>query len=161
MDKRAAELIRKLALEPHPEGGYFGEIYRSPNEVNPDDDRDKRKAITTIYFLLLPDAPSCWHRLASDEIWHHCEGAPVELLASDPDLVDLTPRVLGPLSDEAEPARVVPAGYWQAARTLGAFSLVGCTISPGFEYEDFKLLRDEEKVVDRFREYFPDVADLI
>jgi predicted cupin superfamily sugar epimerase len=161
MDERATELIRKLALEPHPEGGYFGEIYRSPREVAPMDDRPERSALTTIYFLLLPESPSTWHRLRSDEIWHYCEGAPAELLTVDPEFDELTPRILGPLSDEAEPARVVPTGYWQAARTTGSFSLVGCTIGPGFEYEDFKLMRDDPDAAERLRKTHPKGMDLI
>jgi predicted cupin superfamily sugar epimerase len=162
MDERAAELIRTLALEAHREGGYFGEIFRSPFEVEPADDREERSALTTIYFLLLPESPSCWHRLRSDEVWHFFEGSPVEHLTMDPDSFEVTPRILGPLGEaDSEPARVVPARYWQAARTTGSYSLVGCTIGPGFEYEDFELLRDNPEAVERFNETLPKAEELI
>jgi predicted cupin superfamily sugar epimerase len=161
MDERAAELIRLLDLEPHPEGGYFAEVYRSSGEVALSDDRPPRKALTTIYFLLLRDNPSRWHRLRSDEIWHFCEGAPAEMLAVDPATFRLTRKLLGPVVGEDRSVQVVPVGHWQGARTSGSYSLVSCTMGPGFELDDFQLLRDDPAMASRFREAFPEHADLI
>ena len=77
MHDRAAELIRELRLEPHPEGGYFREVFRSPQKVKPLDERPERSALTTIHFLLLKGQHSRWHRVASDEAWHFYEGDPL------------------------------------------------------------------------------------
>ena len=135
MHPRAAELIATLELAPHPEGGYFREIFRSQETVQPQGTRPPRAALTTIYFLLPAGAYSRWHKVLSDEVWHFYEGAPLELLC------DSERWVLGPVSLSAEqaPVRVIPAGAWQAARSLGEYTLVGCTVGPGFDFADFSL----------------------
>jgi hypothetical protein len=140
MDPRAVELIRTLKLEPHPEGGYFAQAFRSAALVTPSDSRGARRALTAIWFLLFEGSISRWHRLLSDEVWHHFEGSPVELLVAPSGGGAVTRLVLGPLSEASAPLRVVPSGWWQAARPLGPFSLVGCSVGPGFEYDDFTLL---------------------
>ena len=143
------ELIEILQLERHPEGGWFREVFRSPREVRapvqgaatPIEGGPTRSALTTIYFLLTQGEPTSWHSVASDEIWHFLEGAPADLLVVDP--VDSRRQVhrLGALGgDGAAPVAIVRAGQWQMARTLGAFTLVGCTVGPGFDFADFKLL---------------------
>jgi predicted cupin superfamily sugar epimerase len=137
---RANELIRILGLKPHPEGGHFAEVFRSPLSVSPADGRAQRSAITVIYFLLVQGAFSRWHRVLSDEAWHWYEGEPLELLTVRPDGGNVLSTKLGPLSDSSAPQHVVPAGWWQAARPLGAYALVGCSVGPGFDYGDFKLL---------------------
>lgn len=98
--------------------------------------------LTTIYFLLPAGAISRWHRVGSDEVWHHLEGDPLEVLALTPARDGLVRHRIGPLRDGHAPEHVVPAGEWQAARSLGAYSLVGCVVGPGFTFEDFELLRD-------------------
>ncbi len=144
MDPRAAYLIESLGLTSHPEGGYFREIYRSTARVRPDDGRSDRAALTTIYFLLVEGMISGWHRVSSDEIWHYFEGAPIELVAADPEFNEVERRVLGPSTDvSATPVHVVRAGHWQAARPMGPYSLAGCTVGPGFEFADFEMLRDK------------------
>ncbi len=102
----------------------------------------ERRALTTIYYLLPEETCSRWHSVGADETWHHYEGALLELLSFAADGSSPCVYRLGPLADGASPVHVVPAGWWQAARTLGAYSLVGCTVGPGFEFEDFTLLAD-------------------
>lgn len=149
MDARVRELIQILRLERHPEGGWYREVFRSLREVRAParaaatgiEDGATRSALTTIYFLLTQGEPTAWHSVASDEVWHFLEGAPADLLVVDP--VDSRRQVhrLGALGgDDAAPVAIVPAGQWQMARTLGAFTLVGCTVGPGFDFADFKLL---------------------
>jgi hypothetical protein len=140
---RAAELIRTLKLEPHPEGGYFAQAFRSEALVAPCDPRfspPSRRALTVIWFLLVERSVSRWHRLLSDEAWHHYEGSPLELFIAPPGGGTVTRLTLGPLSETSAPLRIVPSGWWQAARPLGTYSLVGCSVGPGFEYDDFTLL---------------------
>ncbi len=141
MDSHAAHLISSLGLVPHPEGGHFREVYRSASRVQPLDERSERAALTTIYFLLTTGEVSHWHRVASDEVWHYYEGDALELFIADLHFEQLTRRVLGPVGEGAQPVHVVPAHSWQAARSMGAYTLVGCTVGPGFDFADFQLLR--------------------
>jgi uncharacterized protein len=156
MDARAAQLIERLGLTPHPEGGHFGEIYRSSSRVQPADSRPARAALTTIYFLLVAGQVSRWHRVASDEVWHFYEGDPLELLSADKGVGTITRRVLGPVNDTVRPVHVVGAGEWQAARTTGAYTLVGCTVGPGFDFEDFRMLNQQPDEADTMKRRHPD-----
>ena len=158
---RANQLIRDLGLEPHPEGGYYREIHRSTGGVHPDDGRPARSALTVIYFLLDAAGQSRWHRVASDETWHHVEGAPLELFRMDPELREMERMHVGALADGAEPVRVIPAGHWQAARTTGAYTLVACTVGPGFDFADFAMLADDPPQAELVRRHFPDAAPLV
>jgi predicted cupin superfamily sugar epimerase len=99
-----------------------------------------RAALTTIYFLLPAGQVSRWHRVTSDEVWHYYEGAPLELVMADAAMTRLTRRVLGPVGDGMAPVATVPASEWQAARSTGAYTLTGCTVGPGFEFDDFEML---------------------
>ncbi len=161
MDPRAEALIHDLRLAPHPEGGHFVEAWRSPLEVRTADGARPRPALTTIHFLLAAGEASRWHRLDADEAWHFHEGAPLELLLLDAPARVLTRARLGPLAPGAAPVHVVPAGSWLAARTLGAYTLVGCTMGPGFEAEGFALMKDAPELAARTAERFPEVAGLI
>jgi predicted cupin superfamily sugar epimerase len=156
--ERVAELIRDLQLVPHPEGGYYREIWRGRLEVEPVDGRGGRAALTSIYFLLPAGAVSRWHRVRSDELWHHYEGAPLELLLVPPGEPRLERLRLGPLGPEQEPVRCVPARWWQAARSLGPYTLVGCTVGPGFEFSDFELLSDQDRTADAPFDALPEAA---
>lgn len=140
MHPRASELIRRLKLEPHPEGGLFFRNYRSPLQVKPGDSRSVRAALTSIYFLLVDRGISRWHSVLSDEAWHWYEGAPLELFTAPAGGGAIESRLLGPLGDTSAPQHVVPAGSWQAARSSGAYTFVGCSVGPGFEYDDFTML---------------------
>src|SRR5215813_3351060 len=115
---------------PHPEGGFYRELYRSSSQVQPADDRPVRAALTTIYFLLPEGAHSRWHRVASDEVWHLYEGGPLELFQASPDGSAVQRIVLEPAGANAGPVHVVPAGHWQAARSRGPYALTGCTVAP-------------------------------
>jgi predicted cupin superfamily sugar epimerase len=122
----ADRLIALLGLKPHPEGGHFRETFREANQG--------RAFSTAIYFLLKAGETSHWHRVDATEVWHFYRGAPLELL------IGKEVYVLGPDIDEAQaPQVVVPAGMWQAAKSLGDYTLVGCTVAPGFEFAHFEL----------------------
>lgn len=136
---RVAGLIATLGLVPHPEGGYYAELHRSDVTVQPADGRGPRSALTTIYFLLPAGAVSRWHRVQSDEVWHFYEGVPLELWVASPDGSHVAQRELGPLERSRRPVWTVPAGWWQAARSTGEYTLVGCTVGPGFDFSDFVL----------------------
>lgn len=126
----AEAIIRRLELVPHPEGGWFRQTWAGP-EIG------GRASGTAILFLLRAGERSHWHRVDADEIWLWHAGAPLVLstgLAAARDLV-LGPEVLG----GQMPQLVVPAGWWQAARSTGEWTLVSCTVSPGFRFEGFEL----------------------
>lgn len=139
----AEALVDLLQLEPHPEGGWFREVHRSPIGVRRADG-SKRSGMTVIWFLLPGKAISRWHRVVgADETWHHAQGDPLELWILPPEGGEAERRVLGPLelpSPGAQPVQVVPSAWWQAARSLGEWSLVTCCVGPGFSFEDFQLL---------------------
>ena len=137
-EMQARTVIEKLNLEPHPEGGWYREIYRSPDCVQAA--RGTRSAITTIYYLLERAQISRWHVVESDEIWHFYEGSPLELLGYDPEARTLVRRILGNTGDDHERVAVFRKWVWQAARSLGEFSLVGCSVGPGFDFEDFRFV---------------------
>ena len=111
--------------------------------MRPEDGREERDAVTTIYFFLVEGAHSRWHRVLSDEVWHLYEGGPLELFVAPPPADRVQRVLLGPAVESDGPVHVVPAGWWQAARPLGPYVLVGCTVSPGFVFEDFSFLRDD------------------
>jgi uncharacterized protein len=158
---RAADLIAGLNLTPHPEGGYFREVHRSAARVQPADGRAARLALTTIYFLLVAGQVSRWHRVASDEVWHYYEGDPLELLVADAGFDVVSRRRLGPVGNGIEPVHVVVAGEWQAARPTGRYTLVGCTVGPGFEFEDFQMLDALADEAAALRGRHPDLAAFI
>jgi len=161
MIERARDIIASLNLRGHPEGGYFAEVFRSPTLVQPSDERSSRPSLTSIYFLLVGGEHSKWHELRSDEVWHYCEGGPLELFVVDPVSMKLTRLLLGPLAGDQKPVHSVPAGHWQAARTLGDYTLVGTTVAPGFVFEDFKLLRDDKQEAARLRGALGVLGDLL
>ena len=158
---RAHELIRDLRLEPHPEGGYYREIHRSTLGVHPGDGRHARSALTLIWFLLDQHGHSRWHRVLSDEVWHHVEGAPLELFRVDAAFAGSERTLLGPLAEGAQPVQVVPAGHWQAARTTGPWTLVACAVGPGFDFADFAMLAGHPPDAEQLRRSFPDLAPLL
>jgi uncharacterized protein len=137
-DLTAEEVVEILGLQPHPEGGFYRETFRAPG---PD---GGRAASTAIYYLLRAGDVSAWHRVVdADEVWHHYAGAPLELILS-PDGRERTSLRLGAgLTAGERPQAVVPAGVWQAARPLGGWVLVGCTVAPGFEFSGFEMAPPE------------------
>src|SRR5690606_33754515 len=136
-----------LGLQPHPEGGWYREVFRANTQVQGDDGRAPRAALTSIYFLLQAGQLSRWHRVLSDELWIHLEGVPVALWTLDASLRTAPAHVrLGPIDAHGTRAQhVVPAGQWQAAEPLpahaaGDYSLIACAVAPGFAFEDFTLM---------------------
>ena len=128
----AGDIIRKLDLKPHPEGGHFRETHR--DEAG----QSGRAHSTAIYFLLARGERSHWHRIDAAEVWHYYSGDPLKLEIVDGSkemIVRLGPNVH---ADES-PQAVVPARAWQAAETTGDWTLCGCTVSPGFQFEKFEL----------------------
>ena len=129
----AAEIIRLLDLKPHPEGGHYHQTFRDSRSVG-----GGRAASTAIYFLLARGERSHWHRVDAVEVWHFYSGAPLALeIAADGGRELIT---LGnDLAAGQRPQGVVPALAWQAARSLGDWTLVGCTVAPGFEFAIFEM----------------------
>jgi predicted cupin superfamily sugar epimerase len=129
-----ARLVAALALEAHPEGGYFRETWRSEAV-----DGDGRASGTAIHFLLPEGVENRWHRVDAAEIWHHYAGGPLELsISRDGHAVERV--ALGPHVLEGEsPQAIVPPGAWQRARALDRWALCGCTVSPGFLFDRFEL----------------------
>lgn len=148
---KARDLVEKLALQSHPEGGWYREIHRARGRVQTE--RGSRAALTTIYYLLEQQQLSRWHVVESDEVWHFYTGAPLELLEYDPSTGQLAQHVLGDVRQGHESVAVIPPGVWQAARSRGDwsrssddvpsgdYSLVGCSVGPGFEFEDFRFVK--------------------
>lgn len=140
MNPTPQDLIEKLGLQPHPEGGWFRETYRSAVGVQAA--QGQRSAVTTIYYLLEGRRASPWHVVLSDEVWHFYQGAPSELLCYDPAAGTLVRQRLTAVTGDGTQVAVIPAGSWQAVRCLGDYMLAGCTVAPGFEYQDFRWVRD-------------------
>ncbi|MEQ8823270.1 MAG: cupin domain-containing protein [Filomicrobium sp.] len=133
-DMTADEIITLLQLEPHPEGGYFKETFR--DEVS---NADGRAASTAIYFLLKAGQTSRWHKVDAAETWHWYAGAALELRIASPSGSARRIRLGSELATGERPQAIVPPGHWQQARTLGDYTLVGCTVAPGFLFEKFEL----------------------
>jgi len=129
----AEAVIALLELEPHPEGGYFREVYRDRPTGG------ERGRATTIYYLLKAGEVSAWHRVDAVEIWHFYSGAPLKLGVSL-DNIEVETNILGmDLAAGARPVAVVPAHAWQSASSLGAWTLAGCTVAPAFTFEGFEM----------------------
>ncbi|WP_406644314.1 cupin domain-containing protein [Aliisedimentitalea scapharcae] len=127
----AQDIIAKLGLTQHPEGGWYRETWRAEN--------DGRPTGTCIYFLLDAGESSHWHKVDATEIWLFHAGAPLILSLSATDQGPATDHVLSPDLDQGAPQIIVPEGHWQAAYSTGAWTLVSCTVSPGFNFDGFVL----------------------
>lgn len=126
-------IIAALGMFPHPEGGHFRETFRDPQGAG------GRAHSTAIYYLLRADEASAPHRIDAVEVWHFYCGAPLELTIEEPGK-KVVRHILGPGVGHGErPQIVVPAGAWQGARSLGDYTLVGCTVAPGFEFSTFEI----------------------
>lgn len=157
------ELIARLGLLPHPEGGWYRELHRSETAVQRQEDGQHRAGLTLIAYLLCRGELSRWHRVrGADEIWHHGAGAPLDLWCLPPDggtarilglgaltIAGSQPQREGDADRDGEgdaegdaPVRVIASDWWQAACSRGDWSLVYCTVGPGFTFEDFELLAD-------------------
>ncbi len=140
-------LIKKYDLAPHPEGGYFKEIYRSGQTLESPITEETRNWVTHIYFLLVQGQISRFHRVIHDEIWNFYEGDPLQLILFD--AKEIRTETIGPGCNGY--VTIVPGNTWQAAVTTGRYSLVGCTVAPGFDFSDFSFLTDTPGELERFR----------
>ena len=137
MASEAERLIALLGLQPHPEGGWFRETFRDAEMI------DGRARSTAIHFLLAAGQSSWWHRVDAVEIWHWHAGAPLRLCLSH-EGKNIDEYILGSaLRDAERPQVVVPRHCWQTARSLGAWTLVGCTVAPGFQFSGFELAESD------------------
>lgn len=148
----ANEIVNKLGLQPHPEGGFFKETYRSAEFISqeclPAEFNGKRNHSTCIYFLLRSEDFSAFHKIHQDEAWHFYEGSPIRLVMISP-TGELSEIVIGRNILECEvPQCIVPKHYWFAAKIIEAntFALVGCTVAPGFDFADFVLPKRNELI---------------
>ena len=129
----AAEVVQLLRLQPHPEYGHYRETFRDLLAV-----AGGRAASTAIYFLLRAGERSRWHRVDAAEVWHWYAGAPLQLRIADGS-ASTSVRLGSDLAIGERPQAVVPARAWQNAESLGSWTLVGCTVAPGFEFAGFEL----------------------
>lgn len=165
---RARQLIDTLGLQPHPEGGWYREVFRATAQVRGQDGREPRAALTSIYFLLEAGQLSRWHRVRSDELWVHLEGVPLALWTLDAGLRTAPAHArLGPVDAHGtRPQHVVPAGQWQAAEPLPAhsahdYSLAACAVAPGFDFQDFSLMDAAGDEAAALRHHWPAQARFI
>ena len=149
-------IISRLQLQPHPEGGFFRETYRSTGEIN---FNGVRNYSTCIYFLLTADTFSAFHRIKQDEIWHFYDGSVIELHQISPDGKHGTILIGSDFENGEIPQYVVPAGYWFGATVHGEYGLVGCTVSPGFNFQDFELA-NRDKLLDQFPQHYDIIYQL-
>ena len=161
MHPRAAELIQTLHLQPHSEGGRYRRVYTSTTQLVYNG--ATRPAATAIHYLLCSGEVSRWHRIDADEIWQHHEGEALELMLFNETTGRLDHHLLG--RPDAQtctlPLVGVPAGVWQAARPLGDYALVGCSVAPGFDFAGFMLLDPTSDVSQRLAAIDPDALTLI
>lgn len=162
---RARQLIEQLQLQPHPEGGWYREVFRSQSQVTPQDGRPARSALTSIYFLLEAAQQSRWHRVLSDEVWVHLEGAPLDLWTWDAADSRLHNAALGPVGTATLPQHVVEAGLWQAARpqanNAAGYTLVACMVGPGFDFSDFRMMEPGGSEARKVAADHPHLASLV
>lgn len=129
----AEALIRALGLQPHPEGGYFKEVYRAPGMAA------ARSSVTSIYYLLRAGERSHWHKVDAVELWHHYAGAPLKLRVSEDGEKVNEFIVGGDIAAGERPLGIVPEDAWQSAESMGDWTLVGCTVAPAFEFAGFVM----------------------
>ncbi|MES5486116.1 cupin domain-containing protein [Bradyrhizobium sp. INPA03-11B] len=133
-DLSAADIIARLDLKPHPEGGHYRETFRDERT-----DANGRAHSTAIYFLLARGERSHWHRIDAVEMWHYYAGAPLTLKIAEDGGLQQSIMLGGDVARGEQPQAIVPAGAWQAAESSGDWTLVGCTVAPGFEFAKFEL----------------------
>jgi hypothetical protein len=134
----AAEIVARLELKPHPEGGYYRETFRDERV-----DANGRSVSTAIYFLLARGGRSQWHRIDAVEVWHYYAGSALTLRIAHDGCTQHTVRLGPDVSQGERPQAIVPAQAWQTAETSGDWTLVGCTVAPGFEFASFELAPEE------------------
>ena len=165
MKKKAEEVVALLDLQPHPEGGFFKEVYRSaefiPESVLDSKYEGSRNAATSVYFLLTSKSFSAFHRIHQDEIWHFYQGSALELHIITPAGEHSVKRVGNDILQGDIPQVVVPGGQWFGARVIepDSYSLVGCSVSPGFDFRDFELAK-RHQMLQQFPKHEAVIKDL-
>ncbi len=161
-ESKLANIILKLNLQPHPEGGFFNENYRSDGIILSEclgaNYTGERNFSTSIYFLLTSDVFSAFHRIVQDEIWHFYDGSPIELHSITHDGI-YTNTIIGRDIENGEiPQFVVPGGSWFGAIVIrkNDYTLLGCTVAPGFDFRDFELAERNELILK-----FPQYSEII
>jgi hypothetical protein len=155
----AAAWRKRLELQPHPEGGWFREVFGEKLAVEPSDGRGTRRALTAIYYLLEAGQHSRWHKVKSAEAWTLLDGGPLALgtftvTAGTGEFREF--RLEANAADgSVEPMRVVPAGVWQAAYPIGEYALAACLVGPGFDWKDFAWLKDDAAAQNAMRAKAP------
>jgi len=142
-------LIEKYKLKPHPEGGYFNELYRSEQLLTSPVNDEKRNAITHIHFLLKKGQISRFHKVLHDEVWNFYAGDPLKLIEFNGNKVQET--IIG----QGDYFKVIKGGIFQAAETNGIYSLVGCSVAPGFDFNDFSFTEDDAVLLEKLRSDYP------
>ena len=150
---RIEELKALLQLQPHVEGGHYHRFH--PPKGN---GAGVRHALSAIHYLIEAGNVSSWHRVDAEEAWHFVEGEPLELLIYNPVSNRLERCLLGPLGAEMRSMAVVPAGAWQAARPLGRYALMTCLVAPGFEYEGFELMAENDPLAGHLSGLAPEIG---
>lgn len=156
MHPRARQLIETLQLAPHPEGGFYRRVFESRLT-----DSAGRPQSSAIFFLLPAGAVSRWHRVDADELWHWHEGGSLELLVAESPEAQVRCEILGPVGEGSLPQRAVPAHAWQAARCLGDYVLVGCTVSPAFEFGGFELMAGDAEAQRQWPRLMAEFPELV
>lgn len=158
--KRIAQLKQAFNMRPHPEGGFYAEQYRAKEQVLSPMNGLKRSAISHIYFLLSQTGISRWHKVLHDEIWHVYEGAPLRILSFEEEALHkgIADEVIGDIGPEVNTnyCKVIQGGQFQAAQSTGSYTFVGCSVAPGFIFDDFSYLTEpttQKWVVEQGKDY--------
>ncbi len=147
MQNRIDTIIKTLGMKPHPEGGYYVQMYQSSTILSSPINGKTRHGLTHIYFLLTKGQISRWHKVLHDEIWNIYEGAPLRLLQFDGECVE-EKHLVSSSGDvtvsDINYFGIIPGGYFQAAESMGEYTLVGCSVAPGFSFEDFSYIENKD-----------------
>lgn len=154
--KDIRQIISKYQLQPHPEGGYYREVYRSEQIVASPVSKENRNSVTHIYFLLVQGEFSRFHRVWHDEIWNFYEGDPLQLIEFDGENIEKTT-----IGVDHNYVKIIKGGVFQAAQITGLYSLVGCSVAPGFDFKDFSFISDQPDYLETINKNYSDYAYLI
>ena len=158
ISQKLDNLISKYSMQKHPEGGFFAETFRSETSLISPMNSESRSALTDIYYMLKKDEISRFHKVIHDEIWNFYEGSPLKLFKYDGKKV--SEYMIGPNCNDGYKV-VIEGGSYQAAISTGDYSLVGCTVAPGFDFADFSFLEDDAKLAEGIMINFPKYTYLI